>query len=307
MIKKRRTAFIVIFLVVLLIPLLSAGFLDNFVAKITGDATTSTTTVTVILDNTAPTIDIIWNQSVTAPNPTEAANTTIIFNFSATDADGTDDLNDATAQAFFIRAGEGTRANATCQPRNTSGNTKNYSCRIFLTYYDITGEWVINTSIKDDAAAHISNSSANITYGLLTAMVMSPTALTWPSLSISSTNTGSNNDPVRVNNTGNDVDLDVNITGLDLQGNVTLTDYIGANNFTIDNVTEGCSGSLVINNSGRNITRINLSRGDNSGNTGTISSGQDELFFCLTSIPQTISAQNYSSAGFGVWTITILT
>ena len=256
-------------------------------------------------ENNAPTIPIVYGN--VSYFPTEASTTSITFNFTAEDSDGVADLNDATAAAYFQRTGETTRSNTSCVAGATVGDQKNYSCTIDMWYFDEAGDWTINVTIQDDSGANAENSSTTFSYQLLTAMVISPSALTWPSpINLSDTDIGSSNDPVTINNTGNDEALSINTTAFNLRGETTITEFIFANNFTISNVTEGCSGTTLANATSTNITSTILFRGNNSLNFGNSTSGQEQLFFCLKGVPQDISAQSYSSAAYGAWEIRIL-
>jgi hypothetical protein len=174
-------------------------------------------------------------------------------------------------------------------------------------YFDENGNWNINVSAEDINGARANNDSITFTYNLLTAMVMSPTALGWPALGVANTNIGSNNDPIVVNNTGNDEDLSINVTGRDLQGETVSSEYIYAGNFSVGAVSEGCGGSTMDDLVSINITSAILGKGNNTLNNNNATSGQEELFFCLRELPQAISAQSYSSSGTGPWTIQVIT
>ncbi len=303
---RERGKYTIIFLVMILlvVPLISAGFFDNVYSKITGKATDATTALNITIGNSAPTITYV--QAISATNPIDDTISSITFNFTATDTDGTGNINVGSTNASFSRAGEATRTNLTsCSSYNIDANNMNVSCTIDMWYFDENGAWDINVSIKDINGAYTENSSTSFTYNLLPGMKMSPTSLGWNPVGLSDTDTGSNNDPVQVNNTGNDR-VDLHVTGLDLQGEDTPTEYIYANNFTVENISEGCSGTAMVNNSDINITSATLFKGNHTLNYDNSTSGQEELFFCLKGVPQDISSQSYSSAAFGSWTIEIV-
>ncbi|GAJ19668.1 unnamed protein product, partial [marine sediment metagenome] len=90
---------------------------------------------------------------------------------------------------------------------------------------------------------------------------------------------GSNNDPIIINNTGNDKNLNINITAYDLQGEEFTTQYIYAANFTIENKSQGCTGTTMSNATSINVTSAILERGNNSLNHNNATSGQEQLFF----------------------------
>lgn len=172
-------------------------------------------------------------------------------------------------------------------------------------YFDKNGAWTINATIQDINSAYGENSTTTFTYNSLTAMVMAPTSLTWPAIGVAATNTGSNNDPITVNNSGNAPSLSINVTALNLRGETTTTQFIYAANFTVDNITEGCSGTAMANATSTNVTNANLGRGNNSLNYNNQTSGQEQIFFCLKGVLPSLSSQSYSSAAYGPWTVAV--
>ena len=254
--------------------------------------------------NQPPTIE--WVQPISATNPTDDSTTSIVFNFTVTDTNGYDDINVSSVNASFLRAGEVTRINTSCVNYSQSGNDMNFSCTIDMWYYDQNGDWTINVSIKDDSEEYVENSSTNFIYNLLPGMKMSPITLGWPEINLPDTDTGSNDDPVQINNTGNSEPLNINITGYDLQGEEQSSYYIYAANFTVDDTSEGCSGTAISNATSLNITSAILYRGNHSLNYNNATSGQEQLYFCLKGVPQDNPSQSYSSSAFGAWEIRIL-
>jgi len=302
---KSYSFVILILAVVLAMGSVSAGFSDWY-KWITGRATTDTTTVSITVGNNAPIITgVVINTSI---YPSEGNTRNVNFLFNATDIDGVGNLNDSTAQAEFIKGGETTRTNTSCALNSDfNATTATYNCTVGLWYFDGSGVWTVNVSVQDINSAYGMNSTFTTTFNLLTSFVMGPTALTWPPIDLTDTNTGSNNDPVVLNNTGNDQTLSINVTSFDLEGVTTSSEYIYANNFSIQNITTGCSGTTLINATDLNITSTILQRGNYSLDFKNSTSGQEEMFFCLLGVPQTISSQDYDSSAFGAWTIKIIT
>ena len=306
--KKRSVnfgLFFVVIVILMLIPVSSANIFSDFFGKITGRATSDTTALNITVGNSAPTISLV--EAIAAKDPVIGSTRAIIFNFTATDSDGAGNINTSTAAGYFQRAGETTRSNTSCSSWASAGNNANFTCTIDMWYFDQNGAWTVNVTIRDINSATGTNSSTTFTYNLLTAMNMSPSSLTWTSVGLTSTDTGSNNDPVQINNTGNDVGLNINVTALSLRGEVTLTQFIYANNFTISNVTEGCSGTTMVNATSTNVTSALLYRGNNTWNYNNDTSGQEQIYFCLKGVPQDISAQSYSSSAAGPWTVAVVT
>jgi len=278
----------------------SAGVLD-WVNKITGRATTDTTALNLTIGNTAPTITVV--SVVAATDPLEDTLRTIVINFTANDADGAGDLD--TAQMFVNSSTEPIRSNSSCNTIDSAdGNDQNYSCTIQLYYFDANAVWTINASINDSGNAIAKNDTTTFTFNLLTAMKMSPTALTWGSLTISSTNLGSDVDPVTLNNTGNDVITNISVTAIDLGGEVTTTEYIYAGNFSV-NTLDAADNTTMVNNTAIQVSSANFTRSNHSVNDGI--AGQEELYFYLESLNSDLSSQSYSSVGGGEWTVAIIT
>jgi len=252
--------------------------------------------------NTAPTIP--WVQSIAAQNPTDDTTTSITFNFTVTDENGYDNINVSTVNASFIRAGEPTRINESCINYSQSGNNMNFTCTIDMLYFDENGDWTINVSIRDNEGEYAENSSTSFTYNILPAMKISPTSLEWNELSLTSTDVGSNNDPIIINNTGNDPNLNINVTAYNLRGEDKTDYFIYANNFTIGIASEGCSGITMSNATSLNITTALLTRGNHSINDGE--TGQEQLYFCIKGVPVNLPSQSYSSSAYGSWEIRVL-
>ncbi|MBW6442744.1 hypothetical protein K0A97_03125, partial [Patescibacteria group bacterium] len=250
-----------------------------------------------------PTIPFV--ETISLQNPIEGNIKQISFIFTAENEMGVSELEDSTAKAYFQRIGETTRYNESCVAGSTSGNRKNYTCTIDMWYFDEAGDWTINVSIKNNAGDYAENSSTTFQYNELTAMVLSPTTLTWPSpLSLGVFNVTASNYLV-INNTGNAEGLSVNITALDLVGLTNLDYSIFANNFSVDKESDGCSGTTTQNSTSINTSLI-LSRGNNSLNYQNETSGQGKLYFCLRGFPTNIASQEYSTSRLGPWEITIL-
>jgi len=303
--KRGRLLIIVSIILILSVSLTSAGFFSDFWGKITGKATSDTTALNITIGNSVPTTPFV--QEISAQDPSIGTTKSITFNYTVTDTDGFANIDNDTAEGYFQKAGESTRSNTSCIPRNASTNSITFTCTIDMWYWDENGAWTINVSIQDINNAYAENSSETFTYNLQTAMAMSPTSLGWPSVGLTDTDIGSNEDPITVNNSGNDINLNINVTALDLKGETTTTQYIYSNNFTVEDTTEGCSGTAMVNGTSTNVTSSILQRGNNTLNYNNATSGQEQIFFCLKGVPQGISSQSYSSAALGAWTVAIIT
>ncbi|MCX6749736.1 MAG: hypothetical protein NTW17_03280 [Candidatus Pacearchaeota archaeon] len=303
--KRGRLLIIAGVLVILILSVISANIFSDFWGKVTGKATSGTTSVSITIGNSPPTVS--WVQAISAQDPTIGTTTAITFNFTATDADGAANINTGTAKAYFQRAGETTRSNTSCASWASAGNNVNFTCTIDMWYFDQNGAWTINATVLDINAAYGENSTTTLTYNLQTAMTMYPTSLTWGAVGVSTTDAGSNNDPIIVNNSGNDISLNINVTSYDLRGVTTPTEFIYANNFTIQNASQGCSGTAMVNQTSTNVTSAILQRGNNTLNYYNETSGQEQIYVCLKGVLPTLSAQAYTSTAYGSWTIAIIT
>ncbi len=309
MVKRGRGIKVIIFLgflILLVIPLASAGFFSDFKAKITGQPTQDTTALSITIGNTAPTITNV--EAIQAQNVTESGATSVTFNFTATDTDGGNTINVSSAQGRFQLSGEATRQNISCVNWSLSGNDVNFTCTIGMYYFDKAAtNWQINVTIKDNNDARGINESTNFQYNLFTAMVMSPTSLNWTEFGVTATNQESSSNPLVLNNTGNDIDLTINVTAFNLEG-PSGPQYIFAANLTVNNVAADCAGGTQMSNAtSLNVTSTILQRGNNSLNDQNATSGQEQTYFCVTAVNSDLSAQSYSSAAYGAWTIQIIT
>ena len=278
----------------------SAGII-NWFNKITGKATTDTTSLNLTIGNTAPTVTFV--SPVSATDPVEDSTRAFFINFTANDADGPSDLG--IARINLTSSGEPARYNLSCNTTGSAfGNNQNYSCTVYLWYFDANAVWTINASINDSGNSMGSNSSGSFTFNLLTAMKMGPTALTWSSLTITSTNVGSNNDPITINNTGNDAITNITVTAINLAGETTTTESIYAGNFTV-NTADAADNTTMVNGTAVQVSIANFTRGNYSANNGV--TGQEQLYFFLEALNPSLSSQSYSSTSGGEWTVAIVT
>ncbi len=300
-----RNTKVIVFLMALMLlvtPLISAGFFDDFYARITGKLTTNETSLNITIGNTPPTIPFVF---ISSPySPFEGGNKSVVVNFTATDIDGFENIDTSTAEGRLTKSGEPTRLNTSCAVGSNDGaDNINFSCGIPLTYFDDAGSWAINVTISDISGATISNTSISLTYSSLLAMVMSPTALSWPGIGPSAINTEANEN-LTLNNTGNDEGLSINVTGFDLQGESETSQYLLAANFTVNSTGVGggtCTTTAMANATSINVTNAILQRGDND-----LGNGQEELVFCLAEVTTGASSQSYSSAVLGAWVIRVI-
>ncbi len=298
------TAFLVF--VVMVSSFASANFFNDFYAKITGYAEFDTSSLNIsITANSAPTIT--WVESIPDQTPNENGINTTTFNFTVNDSDGWDNIDVSTAQARFQLSGEITRLNTSCLNWSNDGlGGVNFTCSIDMWYFDkFDSSWTINVTVQDNIGVSGENSTETFQYNLFPAMAMSPPSLNWTSFGVSDTDQEAN-DPVTINNTGNDENSSINVTAYNLQGEGgDPSKYIYAANFSVENITSTCTGTNPVNETSTNVTSTILQRGNNSLNYNNATSGQEQLFFCVTAVNSDLITQSYSSAAYGPWEIRI--
>ena len=338
---RRYLIFLIIMFAItgLIFLIRSPSIYDNL---ITSALTSSTTTATVTI-NAAPyivNVSIINNASPVSIIESDFRQ--LNFSFVAIDPDGKGNLDNSSA-AIQINItkylADGTtlstiRSNYSCTANNSVDTLSiNYSCRLNIWYFDVGGAWTVNASIKDINGVYAQNRTIadgrdnQILLGTTTAMVMSPTALTWPSLELSAVNQTSNNDPITINNTGNkDISAGgMTVTGYDLWGLTNADEYVRAHNFpvhaingTIYPLCTGincleCNGTMLLNATlgvanPQTLSIANMTAGNNSINFANQTSGQENIFFCLRIVPPELSRQTYDTSNAQrslPWTVTV--
>ena len=249
-----------------------------------------------------PTIEFV--ETIPLQSVTEGNATNVTFSFIATDLDLVSNLNDSSAKATFNRTGETSRHNTTCTVVDLNTTSANYTCAIDMWYWDSNGDWTINVSVGDITGAHAYDNSSTFQLDLTTAMVISPSSLSWGTLSLTSINQLANEN-ITINNTANKdiTDGNLNVTAIDLQGVSDDTYTLLAGNFSIA-TTYACGvGSVMLNDTTLKISGATIPKGNNSeGN------GQEQIFFCLEEISYGISLQTYDTTGgsSGAWTIGVI-
>ncbi|MFH1585224.1 MAG: hypothetical protein ABIB79_00470 [archaeon] len=306
--KEVFVIMISLLVVMLLVASVSAGLLDKIKRAITGDATQ---TVQLNISVGVPQIQTVYNSSLGfASGPNEApAITDVIVNFSVYNPSGAGNLNHSTALAN-ISSGSEMRQNASCQNIAASGDYANYTCNITMYWYDTSGTWAITAYIEDNQTNSALNTSTDFYVGQRTAFVMGPSILTWASIGSGATNQTSNNDPLLLNNTGNDIIAvdSITINSSNLRGETIPTEGLWAGNFSSHWATGGscvgaacteCGGSVMARSAYTAVTGSNLSKGDYTINDGD--TGQEELYFCLRLAGSELSTQAYSTANETEW------
>ncbi len=281
-------------IIVLTVSFISAGFW----ATITGKAISQPTNVTVNVKGSHQ-CQVDYVAPISNTNPTELNSKAITFEVHIYDADGMNDINRTTTFANFSKSGQTTRLSPQCTYiGNLPPREANFTCSIDMWYWDGSGSWTINVQGNDlGNLSTCFNSSTAFTYNLLSAMVITPSALTWPQLSAGAANQQSNNQPTIINNTGN-YNGAVSLKGINLIGQTDPTSYIGVDNFSVA-ATSPCSGTSLSNNTLTSIGGTNSNPGNLSFGAG---SGQSNLTYCIPLVPN-LPSQAYSTNTAGSWTV----
>ncbi len=301
---KKREIMSAFVLIVLLLPLTSAGLLDWIREKI--QLAPSEQTDVRVKVNDAPSILSI-DTSFSPLTLLEGTTTDVVFQFTAQDLDGASDLNDATASADFSKTGEATRSSPPCtRISETLPNQRTYQCTITMQYYDDDGLWDITASIQDNSGTQ-GQGTETFTVNLLQDISISPALINFPTLVQGSTNIQSLAN-TQITNNGNfntPTDGSIQITATDLTGEIISAETIPAINFRAGDISELASicttgGSALSNAIATAIPSISLPRGQAGSNIGSIT-------YCLTLVPGGISSQFYSATqtGGNAWTIGI--
>jgi hypothetical protein len=163
-------------------------------------------------------------------------------------------------------------------------------------YYDSAGTWSVSTSISDYNGTTGSNNTASFTYNELTAFSITPSTITWPTITPGDTDKKAN-DYTITNNTGN-VNGTLRIKAIDLAGTAYPSYIIHSDSLAISTSNEtSCVGDVLQNGSYVNITGSTLP-------VGVVST--EELFYCLKYSSTELIKQAYSTSVNGAWTIEIV-
>ena len=295
---------------------------------ITGRLSAVETNISATVGNNAPTVNAIdgpGGNSITAQSVTEDGITDLLISFTVTDTNGAGEINLSAVNLTLYNSTYNRDAgsvdyysfNTSCvNPDNISSTEMNISCAVEINYWYISGEWNLTAGATDFNDAAAVENATNFTISETTAIVISPTSITFPSLTLGAENITSNNDPITINNTANDYieQNNTRVTGLDLVGEVTITEAITAENFTVSGDAAGsppyeCSfidlnNTRLVNNTITNINETSLPAGNRSVSSTT---GTEDLYICLPLVPSGLSAQTFSTLNSSAgWTVSVV-
>jgi hypothetical protein len=286
----------------------SAGFFEWF-NKLTGRATSGTVDINISVG--VPQIIRVDNTTIDLSNgPNEyPLYTSIIINFSVYSPSSVSMLNYTSAR-INVTDRTTARYNISCINWYAAGDYANFTCNVTLFHWDASGQWNITVSIKDNNSNMVQNMTTTFYVGTRTAVKMAPAILTWAGIASGAVNQTSNNDPILMNNTGNDViDIGgVTVNATDLRGERNDTLALWGGNFTVSTVTGNptleCNETTMGPESVYTaVARANLSIGNFTANNGDV--GQEQLYVCLKLAGTELTTQPYSTVNESSWTIKI--
>jgi len=227
--------------------------------------------------NDAPTVAVDAGQTIVSQASGSAS---VYVYFNATDTNGRDDLNDTTALLNITKASNTDRSGS-CTYTNVSANTKRYNCTLTLWYYDESGSWSINATIKDNSGNTVSNTAVTLSVSVVDSVTVVKTSIGF-SGSPGTSNIGATQNPQQLNNTGNQVYASINITGFNFTSGGNI---IGVSNARVNVSSSSGAGQSLSNAADVTVTGASLSRGQ--GNT--------QNFYFYLDIPGGQAAGTYSA------------
>lgn len=255
--------------------------------------TSDTHTTALDVGNVAPVVNYVAKMSPATVNPTEGGTTATYWEVHVYDENGAGDV--ASVTLALTKGGQSTRSALTCTDiGDINPTTANFTCTVNMMYYDGAGaDWAVNATGYDVGALLNSNTSATMTYGSLTAWTMTPTAINFGTLTLGDTNAKATDDPIYMNNTGNEAQTTIEITAKSLVG-LVYADVFNANLFKVG-IADDCAGTSLVHNVATPITSATLP---------VSSTNREELYYCIPTVPGTgLSADTYDTTTNGVWTI----
>ena len=311
----------------------TSASIGDFFNKITGFGSSPQSLSISVKANTPPIVGNITLDMADNVVATESGNTSLFFSFVVTDSDGLNDIVNNSAVANISRTGETTRYNDTfvdstlggCNAVNNVGtNGKNFSCRINIVFYDGAGLWNISARINDSTGVFVQNTTKTFTLNELTALVINPSTLSFPTVGLTEVNISARNN-LTINNTGND-DISgreasgeyINFTAITLVGETTATTVIPTNNFSVGTNNDAApvpsfcdlsrtqNTTKLINTTAAASAYNNFSAGINgSFMLAQAANNFEVLSICLLDVPDDLTGQNYSTSKSGAWSVIV--
>jgi len=321
-VKENKKIFVFIFILIFVVALIAIVYFSGFFGKITTFDTATLKSVGLNITVGAPLIIEVINWSTTMVLSQGPLSTSREINFTVYHGAGSQFLNDSTAFmniSLVGGVGEVVRNNS-CTRFNFSTNYVTYTCNMTMWWWDGGGNWKINAEITDNNSNTNVNSSTTLYVGSTTGFEISPNNLSWAAMGLGATNQSSSNDPLILNNTGNQPvgnasgTSNISINATDLKGETNAAYSLFANNFSAGPIGGTCPGAACSECGGgfagnfsvsryANVSNMTLPKGNYSVEDG--STGQEKMYFCLRIAGYEITSQAYSTVNQNPWTVKI--
>lgn len=241
--------------------------------------------INLTISNIAPTIPEVFPVSAITLNGGTTKVVTIKFN--ASDENGYEDLDFATAQISLSKGGEATRTSSVCSAIENFTEVSTISCDVTMQFYDGAGsDWKITATIDDLATETATNDTTFVVVNELDYVTQDVTAVGWATATLGANDEEADNTIV-ITNGGNQVYSTFDITGQNATG-VTYNDVISADKFSVDSETGQTSGQIyMVDNTPVDVTSL-LSLGTKGASV------TEEIFF-YADVPSGIRADSYLS------------
>jgi hypothetical protein len=211
------------------------------------------------------------------------------------------------SSAIFTRAGELSRANLSCtslpNPVNCGGfcvgMAMNFSCIVYMHYYDGNGTWNINATVEDANSMRSSNLTKTFEVDKTFAAQALTTYLNWtnPVLDTSVTNRYSDNN-ITIENTGNVPYPNVFVNATDLIGVTTSSEQINSSNFRANNCTGAIASAPLVKNTNIAVSAFIAAR--SVSDSGRIT----PLPFCINAVTGSVSISSQDYNASRTWVLT---
>ena len=254
---------------------------------------TATTTWLILLDNTAPTVDAVYNKS--AEDPLSCTNTSIgVVQFNVTDPNGACEINLSATYAGFAFGTRHSHSAVTCvNDSQTGNNSLTINCTGAQFYYwDPPGTWAVIASAQDNYGGN-DTGSGNMTYNEAIYLTVNNEPINFGNVAKgTSDNINLNSPPTNLENCGN-IRLNDTLTGANIT-DTTGAYWIPVNLFKANNQTD-TSGAITLSEAAQTFQPsegINVSNGATNYTWNT---------YYFVTIPTTQYATTYQN---GTWTFT---
>jgi len=235
----------------------------------------------------------------------QGASKPIDFVVTMIDPNGEHELDDSSVSADFYFNGVVRETPAACIyiPAEDTTTSHNYSCVIDMWYFDEVGIWTVNVTGRDTGnGTWMYDTGTNFQYLPLNSIEFAEGTgnLDFGSIVPGATDVAETGNPTKINNTGN-YEGALEVVGIDLRESIgqPVVYTFSVANFSVDDITDGCSGLALTDQSPAQVT-ASIARGNLSAGQG-----QTDIYYCIPSVPGNLPAQTYSTEQVTSWEVQI--